>query len=188
MVNRGTIKASRVLQTNTSPKSPKAHLTPSIISVVQSRSCGQKPCSIWSLLAPSMYKKATPPKITDPFYPNPSSLSPPRGRTHPPAAEQNPAAATCHLPTRPLRAPHRRPIQAQGRPSPSPCAPRAASSPPAPPRSAFAAAPLGRRLAIVAGRRATASSRARARLPAFRRRHGELPARIPLLRRRQANQ
>ena len=35
---------------------PKPTKTPSIISVIRSRSHGRKPCSIWSLLAPSTYK------------------------------------------------------------------------------------------------------------------------------------
>ena len=35
---------------------PKPTKTPSIILVVRSRSRGRNPCSIWSLLAPSMYK------------------------------------------------------------------------------------------------------------------------------------
>ena len=62
-VNRETVKVSCVLQPNTSPKWPKTHLTPSIISVVRSRSRGPKPCSIWSLLAPSTYKYVSSPRF-----------------------------------------------------------------------------------------------------------------------------
>ena len=56
-VNRGTEKASCVLQPNTPPIWPK---TLSIISSVPSRSRGQKPHLIWTLLAPSTYKYVQP--------------------------------------------------------------------------------------------------------------------------------
>ena len=54
-VNRGTVKASCVLQPNTPPNlAQKPTKLCSIVSVVRSRSCGRKPHLIWTLLAPSM--------------------------------------------------------------------------------------------------------------------------------------
>ena len=55
-VNRGTVKASCVLQPNTPQKWPKTHPNPSILSVVRSRSRGRKQHLIWTLLAPRIYK------------------------------------------------------------------------------------------------------------------------------------
>ena len=43
---------------------------------------------IWTLLAPSTYKIAPPPKFPDQIHPRPRSPSSPRGRTCPPAAGQ----------------------------------------------------------------------------------------------------
>ena len=60
-VNRGTVKASCVLQPNTPPKWPN---NPSILSAVQSRSRGRKSHLIWTLLAPSTYIFAPPPEIS----------------------------------------------------------------------------------------------------------------------------
>ena len=88
---------------------PKPTKTPSIISVVRSRSRGRKPCSIWSLLAPSTYKKASPPKFLGHSTPNPSPA--------PLRAAGHIAATTQELPRGPLR--HLPPLR-PGRPKSGP--------------------------------------------------------------------
>ena len=55
-VNRVSVKASFVCSPTPLQSGPKAILTPSMLSVVQSRSCGRKPLLILTLLAPSIYK------------------------------------------------------------------------------------------------------------------------------------
>ena len=78
-----------MLQPNTPPKCPNnPSKTPSMLSVIGSRSRGRKPHLIWSLLAPSTYKYASPPKFADESTPNPS-IFPPHRRTHPAQAGQS---------------------------------------------------------------------------------------------------
>ena len=54
-VNRGTVKASFMCSPTPLPKWPKTQQTPSMLSVVRSRSRGRKPLLIWTLLAPRIY-------------------------------------------------------------------------------------------------------------------------------------
>ena len=92
-----------------------------MLSVVRSRSCGQKPHSIWSLLAPSTYKYVHLSRIPGP---NPS-LRPPRATGHVRRHRTNPrrhSPPTARRHVAPPALPRRRPA----RPEPGPPARSAA--------------------------------------------------------------
>ena len=68
-VNRGSRKASFVCSPTPLQSGPKPTKLCSMLSVVRSRSCGRKPHSIWSLLAPPTYKSSPLPKFADQLHP-----------------------------------------------------------------------------------------------------------------------
>ena len=129
-----------------------------MLSVVRSRSCGRKPHSIWSLLAPSTYKYVFPSEIPDPR--NPSPLLRAAGRVRPAPDKNPPSCPASHSAPRGRRTPRRRRArEARGRP------PRPMSPPPAARRPPPVPAPLRRtsppRRFPVTGRRAASAAPSR---------------------------